>query len=338
MKYYGNSKSVKIPEDIISIGDEAFRNRIRCENIDIPESVGYIGKLTFDGTGWLNAMRNQNRINVINNMIIDAVSCGEYVEIPAGIRRIISWSFAGNTRLREIKLLGDRTAVDEYAFRNCINLRKISLADGMIYTLGEHDNAPDFVKRIFSECINCFKTDETGKLIESTGNIKNLVFPDEGRIITSIGEEVYKDCNLLETIILSKDTTEIGRSAFENSKWLRKVENAAGIKRIGNLAFSGCQSLEKIEVSHNLTEIGKRAFEHCCKLHEIIIPEGVTRIRERTFFRCKSLKRIILPSTLEYVEKEAFAFCDNLENVIVSKNTQINESAFAWTNAKLEYR
>lgn len=338
IKYYGNSKYVKIPEDIVSIGDEAFRNRIRCENIAIPESVGFIGKLTFDGTGWLNAMRSKSRINKVNNMIIDAASCGEYAEIPAEIKRIISWSFAGNTELREIKLLGDKTAVDEYAFRNCINLRKISLADGTVYTLGKHDNAPDFVKKIFSECINCFKTDETGKLIESTGNIKNLVFPDEGRTITSIGEGVYKDCNLLETIILSKDTTEIGTSTFENSKWLRRVENAVSIKRIGNLAFSGCQSLERIEVSDNLTEIGKRAFEHCCKLYEIIIPEGVTRIRERTFFRCKSLKKITLPSTLEYIENEAFAFCDNLENVTLSRNTRVNESAFAWTNAKLEYR
>lgn len=336
-RYSGNSKSVKVPEDIVSLGDGAFRNCVRCENIDIPETVSLIGKLTFDKTGWIGRLREENRISTVNDMIVDAVNCGEYVEIPEHIKKIISWSFAGNTELREIKFLGEKTTVCEYAFRNCINLRKITLADGTVYTLGNHNDAPDYIKKIFFECINCFKTDDTGRLIESTGNIKNLVFPSEFRKITAIGEEVYKDCNLLETVTFSDDTEEIGAGAFKNSLWLREVRNAFSIRKIGNLAFAGCQSLEIIELSDKLQVIEKRAFEHCCNLKYIIIPEGVKKIAERTFFRCKSLESIILPSSLEVIEKEAFAFCTGLKKVIISKNTHIEKSAFDFTDAKLEY-
>lgn len=44
---------MKLPSDITSLGDEAFRNCIRTVSIDIPESVSNIGKLTFAGSGWL---------------------------------------------------------------------------------------------------------------------------------------------------------------------------------------------------------------------------------------------------------------------------------------------
>ncbi len=334
LKYYGNSTSVKIPDDVVSVGDESFRNCLRCKYIAFPEALEYIGKLAFDGTGWLNRIRQYNKINIINNMIADGANCGEYAEIPSEIKRVISWAFAGNTNLKELKFLGERTIVDEFSFRNCINLHKIILADGTCYNVNEREKSPDFVQKIFAECLNCFKTDEAGNLVESTGNIKNLVFPQG---IKSIADEVYKDCNLLESIVLSDDTAEIGKSAFENSKWLRCVENAVGVVKIGDFAFNGCQSLETVEFSDNLREIGKRAFEHCCRLKEIVIPEGVKVIRERTFFRCKSLKKVILSSTLESIEKEAFAFCDNLETVVISKNTRVNEKAFVWTNAETEY-
>ncbi len=332
-KYTGSAVRVKIPRDIISLGDEAFRNCIRTVDIEIPEGVNSIGKLTFAGSGWLEKMRSENKITVVNDMIIDAFNCGISAVIPADIRRVCSWSFAGNTELREIRFLGGGTIIDEYAFRNCVGLRRIIDANGAVYELtgfsSKDDPAlPEFVRGIFTECVNCFKVDKNGTLFESTGNIKNLALV---KGIKAIGERVYKDCNLLSEITLCEDTEFIGESAFENGKCLKAVRNAVGIKRIEALAFCGCQELEEIELSDALRFIGKRAFEHCCNLRSIIIPEGVREIRERTFFRCKSLKRIVLPSTLEIIEKEAFAFCAELEDVVFPDGLKtVDERAFAY--------
>lgn len=331
-KYFGSGVRVKIPRDITALGDEAFRNCIRTTEIDIPESVQNIGKLTFAGSGRLEKWRSENKITVINNMLIDGFNCGNSVEIPENIKRVCSWSFAGNTELREVKFLGDRTIIDEYAFRNCVGIKRITDKNGTAYELKnisskDDPELPEYIRRIFSECVNCFKVDQSGTLFESTGNIKNLAFVNG---IKAIGEGVYKDCNLLCEITLSSDTESIGESAFENGKWLKNVRNAVGVRRIEALAFCGCQSLENIELSNSLEFIGKRAFEHCCNLREILIPEGVREIRERTFFRCKSLKKIVLPSTLEIIEKEAFAFCTELEELIVpQKIKSIGENAFS---------
>ncbi|MDE6727319.1 MAG: leucine-rich repeat domain-containing protein, partial [Oscillospiraceae bacterium] len=134
-KYTGNAVFVKLPRDIVSLGDEAFRNCIRTVSIDIPESVENIGKLTFAGSGQLEKWRAENKITVVNDMIIDAFNCGISAEIPAETKRVCSWSFAGNTDLREVKFLGSSTHVDEYAFRNCVCLKRIIDESGKVYEL-----------------------------------------------------------------------------------------------------------------------------------------------------------------------------------------------------------
>lgn len=332
-KYNGNAAYVRIPRDIRALGDEAFRNRIRTVSIDIPESVSVIGKLTFAGSGWLEKMRSENKMTIVNNMIVDAFGCGNYADIPADIKRVCSWSFAGNTELAEVRFRGGRTAVDEYAFRNCAGLKRLVDENGAVYELTgisskDDPGLPEYVRKIFAECVNCFKVDKNGTLFESTGNIKELALVSG---IKAVGERVYKDCSLLREITLCAETETIGESAFENGKWLQAVRNAVGVKRIEALAFCGCQSLEEIELSDALEHIGKRAFEHCSRLRGIVIPEGVRVIRERTFFRCKSLKRIVLPSTLETVEKEAFAFCSELEEVVFPTGAvTVEERAFAY--------
>ncbi len=334
VKYRGDAVKVKIPDDITAVGDEAFRDHLRVTDIIFPESVKHSGKLTFTGTGWLEKRRREVKYIIVNGMLIDAANCGETAVIPDSAERICSWAFAGNTALKELVLNNDHMAVDAFAFRNCINLKKIRIADGGEYTLenvGDIDSKdyPPLVKRIFAECINCFKLKGDGVLEESTGNIKDLVFPGG---IKEIGAEVYMDCLLLESIALSPETAVIGRGAFKNSKWLRSVKNAGGVKTLGAQAFSGCKSLESIDLSDALEVIGKRAFEHCCALKEIHISDKLTVIPEMAFFRCKSLKRVVIPASVKVIEERAFAFCSELEEVVFRDrgSVQIAEDAFAW--------
>lgn len=334
VRFRGDAVSVRIPDDIVSAGDEAFRDHLRVTDIRFPAGFRYSGKLTFAGTGWLEKRRKEVRYNLVNGLLIDAACCGETAEIPENTVRICSWAFAGNTQLRKLILKKERIAVDVFAFRNCINLKTIEYSDGKTYTLERFSDVtekdyPELVRRIFAECLNCFKLNADGVLEESTGNIKNLVFPGG---IRGIGNQVYMDCNLLESIVLAPETAVIGRSAFKNSKWLRRVQNAGGIVRIEAQAFSGCKSLEQIGLSDALESLGKRAFEHCCKLTEIHISEKLTVIPERAFFRCKSLRRVVIPASVRVIEPQAFAFCSALEEVVFRDrgSIQIAGDAFAW--------
>lgn len=334
VRYKGDAVRVRIPDDIVSAEDEAFRDHLRLTDIVFPEGFRYSGKLTFSGTGWIEAKRRESGFNIVNGMIIDAARCGETAEIPEDTERICSWAFAGNTELRELILPDELMTVDTFAFRNCINLKTIRFSDGRTYTLEnyydtEREDYPPLVARIFTECLNCFKMNGDGVLEESTGNIKALVFPGG---IKEIADEVYMECNLLESIVLSQETQKIGKSAFKSSKWLRSVDNAGGVVSIGAQAFSGCRSLERTDLSDSLEYIGKRAFEHCCALRDIHISDRLTEIPERAFFRCKSLRRIVIPASVRVIGAQAFAFCTELEEVVFADpdSVQIADDAFEW--------
>ena len=330
--YLTDAAKLTIPEDIEEIGPDAFRDHVRLGEINIPASVRIFGSHAFSMTEWLDKQRKENGMVTVNDVLIDGAMCKGEITIPPSVKRIASWCFAGNTEITGLTMMNERLVIENLAFRNCLLLRKIKDAGGNEYVLEnisdlKDKDYPELIERIFTECINCFKLDENGRLIESTGNIKNLTFP-EG--IRSIGDGVYKDCHLLENIVLSSDTAEIGKSAFENSRWLRSVRNAAAVKKIGSMAFSACQSLEKIDLSDSLTELGSRCFEHCAGLKEIYLSDKLELIPERAFFRCKSLKKLVIPDSVKAIEKEAFAFCDMLEEVYVSEKTEIGERAFAY--------
>ncbi|MBP5282459.1 MAG: leucine-rich repeat protein [Lachnospiraceae bacterium] len=332
MGYSQDATEVTIPTDIEELGQDVFRDHIRLAKIHIPEGVRLFGSHAFSMTAWLDEQRKQSEFVIVNQVLLDATSCHGKVVLPTSIRRVASWCFAGNIDMTELVIPTDRIGIESLAFRNCLNLKKITDWNGTEYELRSvqdlTDKAyPELIARIFSECINCFKLDDAGKLIESTGNITKLTFP-EG--IKSVQDGVYKDCHLLETIDLSTDTQTIGKSAFENSKWLRSVTNAGNLAIIGQQAFSGCQSLESIDLSDHLRELGSRCFEHCISLKEIYLSEQLENIPQRAFFRCKSLKRITIPKHVKMIAAEAFAFCDGLEEVMLPEGTQVDERAFAY--------
>ena len=329
--YHQDATRITIPEDVEEIGQDVFANHVRLSEINIPPSVKIFGPRAFFMTAWIEHQRKLSGMVIVNNVLLDGAVCKGKVVIPSGVRRLGSWCFAGNIDITEVEFPPYHIGVDNLAFRNCHNLKKIIDRDRNEYHFNHVSdlstaNYPELIKMIFSECINCFKLDENQNLIESTGNITRLTFP-EG--IRSIGDGVYQDCHLLETISLSSETEKIGKSAFENSKWLRTVTNSKSVTSIGAMAFSGCISLQSIDLSDNLTELGKRCFEHCCNLQEIYLG-CLETIPERAFFRCKSLKKVVIPKSVRVIEAEAFAFCEALEEVVLSKDTEVADGAFEY--------
>lgn len=330
--YTQDAARITIPQDIEEIGQDVFRDHVRLSRIQIPESVKLFGSHAFSQTAWLDEQRESSELVIVNHVLLDGALCKGKVELPRTVKRVASWCFAGNIDITELVIPSDRIGIESLSFRNCLNLKRITDWNQKEYVLQnvkdlKEKEYPELIRRIFSECVNCFKLDENGNLIESTGNITELTFP-EG--IRSVGDGVYKDCHLLEKIVLSGDTESIGKSAFENSKWLRSVKGASAVTAIGAQAFSGCQSLESIDLSDCLRELGNRCFEHCCSLKEIHLSMRLEKIPERAFFRCKSLRKVTIPASVKVIEREAFAFCDNLEEAYLAEGVQLDESAFAY--------
>ncbi len=333
IEYKNNGYCVHIPEGIKIINDKVFKDCMDLEQIHIPKSVEYIGERAFQCSAWLEKQKADEPLIIVNDILIDASSCQDEVVIPETVKIVSGWAFANCFGLTGVTFSSSGTEPENHAFRNCINLKKVTTFDGKEYRLSgifdkNNEMLPPDVRQIFADCLNCFKTDEKNVLVECTGNIDNLILPDG---ITAVGENVFNDSHLLTYITLANETNLIDRNAFEKCKWLVSVKNASNVKKVGRLAFSGCVLLEHIEFSDTLEHIGRRAFEHCLSLKSIVIPEGITEIPEKAFYRCKSLIKVSLPSTLKIIGTEAFAFCDELAEINFPEELEIIETrAFAW--------
>ena len=308
--YHGSARFVKIPEGIRRIEAEVFRDIPMLQEIEIPESVEYIGARAFHQTAWLAQQQHKSPMVLVRDMLIDGSGCVGEVVVPASVRLVCGWAFANGMKIEKIRFLSDKVRVEEYAFRNCIFLRELILPDGScVHFTGITDRTkelPPLAKQAVLDSLNCFKTNAEGVLTECTGNISVLKVA-EG--ITAIGEGAFQDGNLLTVITLPQTVKYIGRRAFAGCKWLREVRNAQGVEVIGEQAFSGCGALEHIELSNHFHKIGAKAFENCTSLKEINLPEGIEEIPEKAFYRCHSLENIILPTTLTHIGKDAFGFC-----------------------------
>ena len=64
--------------------------------------------------------------------------------------------------------------------------------------------------------------------------------------ITSITEDIFKECTLLKTITIPNTVTSIGSSAFYNCNSLKEIVIPDNVLTIGDNTFYGCSSLETI--------------------------------------------------------------------------------------------
>lgn len=333
-KYESAGQRVCIPYGITHVEAEAFRDKMMLEEIQIPDTVKYIGARAFHNTKWIKRKQQQSPMVIINHMLLDASGCIGDLLIPEDLQMVCGWAFANGIGIQKIRFQSSKTKVEEYAFRNCIHLKEIQLSDGKVFSIGhitDRDRSlPPLAKQAVMDSLNCFKTAPDLTLLQCTGNISELSVADG---ITAIGDQVFLDANLLTKITLPTSVKAIGKLAFSGCKWLKTVEGGQGITLLGERAFAGCCCLEHIPLPQTLCQLGASAFENCTSLQEITLPEGVEEIPPRAFFRCHSLRHVHLPSTIRRIGPEAFAFCRELKELLVPPDAAIGERAFAGCNS-----
>ena len=137
-------KSIRIPNTVTSIGDEAFYSCKNLENIEVPDSVIRIGKWAFGSynsqysTKWYNAQPD--------GLIVLGKVAYKYkgeptedtvVTIPEGVVSISNEAFKSEvaekaeSKLKSIILPSTLTNITGYAFAYCKNLENITIPETM---------------------------------------------------------------------------------------------------------------------------------------------------------------------------------------------------------------
>lgn len=148
--------------------------------------------------------------------------------------------------------------------------------------------------------------------------------------ITNIENELFKNCEKLQSVIIPDTIKEIGNSAFENCRSLKKINIPDSVIKIGYRAFVNCRSLNNITIPDSVIKIGSKAFGACTSLINITLSNNITKIEEGLFANCKSLINIIIPNGVTEIENLAFIGCESLSGILLPKTlTKIGGKAFA---------
>lgn len=170
-----------------------------------------------------------------------------------------------------------------------------------------------------------------GRIVSFSGIASNLIIPSiiNGEMITSIGNDVFRDNLSLKSIVVPDTVTQIGTYAFCGCTSLQSVELSDNLSYIGRNAFQDCTELVSIELPETLTSIGSDVFRSCKALPSINVPESLTSIPDSLFHGCSSLDGVVLPTNLTSIGNEAFAYCDSLSSIAIPDTvTTIGYDAF----------
>lgn len=101
--------------------------------------------------------------------------------------------------------------------------------------------------------------------------------------ITSIGNNLARDCKKLITVSLPSSLISIGDYAFYNCVSLYEINIPYGVESIGNRSFMKCKKFIEIEVPISMKSIGEEAFANCISLTSARLTPSLTSLGENSF-------------------------------------------------------
>ena len=277
-------EKLNFPAKLTSVGDNAFRSCLSLELDNLPNSLLYVGREAFC------------------DVPLKALKLDRKVEMGAG-------AFS-NTPITEIEMTTPCDSIWEGTFRDCPNLTKITIGEGLKY-IGysafsnspvKEANLPSTLRDISSNAFLGYS---------SYCPFINDIQPENH--IRYIGKVAYQCVDRdFEEYTIKDGTVTLADNLFEN--WQGNATTfhiPASVEQIGNKAFAGTQIKT---------------------LPEML---GLKRIGGEAFYGCKNLKKLTIPETVEYIGGRAFYGCSNIWSLTYNAINAECES-FMEPNAPLE--
>ncbi len=255
-------REIKLPDDVISIGSQAFDGCAGLQAIDLPPELMVIGDRAFAGCASLSEINIPKDVTIIGAMAFRGCKNlgGIHVdENNTGYRSVngVLYTHDGKelhsypaNKNGVYSVLPGTEVIPPYAFADCgPNLTGITLPEGL-ETIGEY---------AFAGCTLLSRV----TIPEGVGSI----------------EYAFRGCKSLESVIFPKSLYFIGWETFSGCTALKEIAFNGPVERIGPLAFEKCTSLTDVYFSTYFptSKIRSDAFSGCSKLKTVHVPAGTAR-------------------------------------------------------------
>lgn len=201
-------KSVKLPQSLQILCDNAFCNCTALTEIEIPKSVVRIGDGAFRNCHALTEVTIPDGVAIIDSNTFEYCDNLETVHIPESVKYIRSGAFYNCISLREVKLPKNVEYIGKHAFTDCKSLRQFEIPSG----------------------VNVIEQ----SLFHGCANLKDIVIPDG---VTAIENFAFCRCLSLSDIELPEGVTNIGQYSFSDGPYYRTMSIPASVTAIHSTAF-----------------------------------------------------------------------------------------------------
>ena len=308
-----NLTSITIPDSITTIEWGVFAECSSLTSITIPDSVTSIEHQAFRGCSSLLQFNGKfasedGRCLIIDGNLVSFAPAGltEYT-IPDSVTTIEDWTFQSCNSLTSITIPNSVTTIGGNPFLRCSGLTEIN-------------------GKYASEDGRCLIIDGVLNSFAPAG-LTEYTIPDS---VTTIGVDVFYDCDSLTSVTIPNSVTTIEGEAFIHCSSLTSITIPDSVTTIGDLAFCNCSSLTSVTIPDSVTTIGERAFQGCSSLTSVTIGDSVTTIGHSAFLGCNNLTSVTIPDSVISIGDYAFQQCASLESVTLGKGlTTINDYAFS---------
>ena len=203
-----NITKVVLPGSVTHIHNNAFADCTELSEINIPESVTYIGKGAFDNTAIYNNCTD-NLLYIDNWLVAYKGDKLGDITIKEGTKNIADETFTSCTHLTSIKLPNSITHINDKTFRGCTALANFNFS-------------PNITKIGFSAFEGC-------------AALTSITIPES---ITTIPHRAFYGCTSLAKIEFHPGIAKIESEAFHNTAWCNN--NADGLLYLNNWLI-GCK-------------------------------------------------------------------------------------------------
>lgn len=156
-------------------------------------------------------------------------------------------------------------------------------------------------------------------------SLESVIF--ENTVLEKISDGAFWGCSALSSIALPDSVIEIERNAFFETG-LRNIQLPEKLTLIGGGAFCNCKNLKQVQLPPQLKELGEGAFFNCENLTQIQLPAQLNKLGTDAFRNCTSLDKIDIPAGLTQIEPDTFCNTGLTSVTLHEGLTKIEDGAF----------